>query len=248
MEVSPVPNVIGLIPARSGSKRAINKNIRPLASHPLLSYSIASALESGVFTDVVVSTDSLKYAEIARHYGANVLLRPAEMATDTSADIDWIKHALGRAKGTDAFAILRPTSPFRQADTIRRAWRQFLDGNYHSIRAVSKCREHPAKQFVIRNGHLHPLLPLVVGSTGAPGHSSQYASLPQVYVQDSSLEMAWTSTVENYHSIAGEVIGAFLTYDAEGFSIDWEYDFRIAEIMVERGEAILPIVTAGVKT
>ena len=242
----PNPRVLGLIPARSGSKRIIGKNIRPLMGHPLMAFSIASAIESGVFEKVVVSTDLGSYGTIAQHYGADILYRPPEMSSDTSPDIEFVEHALKVLSGFDAFAILRPTSPFRQAATIRRAWRQFLDANCHSLRAVEKCHEHPAKQWTVSNGYLHPLLPLVTGATGAPGHSSQYPTLPAVYVQNASLEIAWASTAERYHSIAGEVISAFLTYDAEGFDVNFAYDFEIAEMMVARGEATLPEIKVPV--
>ena len=238
--------LLALIPARSGSKRIPNKNVKPLCGHPLLAYSIASALESGVFEKVVVSTDLASYGSVAQHYGADIIYRPPEMSSDTSPDIEFVEHALRVCPGFDAFAILRPTSPFRQAATIRRAWRQFLDADCHSLRAVEKCHEHPAKMWSVANGYLHPLLPLVTGSTGAPGHSSQYPTLPAVYVQNASLEIAWASTVERYRSIAGEVIGAFLTINDEGFDLNTEYDFRIAELMVARGEAGLPAIKVPV--
>src|SRR5204863_9763892 len=90
-----VPSAIALIPARSGSERVKDKNVRPLAGHPLLAYAVATARQSGIFDRVVCSTDSGKIAEVAQRYGADVpLLRPAALATATSPDIEWIKHAL----------------------------------------------------------------------------------------------------------------------------------------------------------
>jgi len=84
-----VPSAVGLIPARSGSERVPGKNVALLAGHPLIAYSIASALESGIFAAVIVSTDSEEIAEIARDYGAEVPgLRPAEMSTATSEDVE----------------------------------------------------------------------------------------------------------------------------------------------------------------
>src|SRR2546425_9002622 len=123
----PSPTAVALIPARSGSKRVKQKNIRPLAGHPLLAYSIAAARESGIFRSVLVSTDSEEIAAIARSYGAEVpFLRPAAMAADHSPDIEWIEHLLvelgRRDRVYDCFAILRPASPFRRVGTIRRAW------------------------------------------------------------------------------------------------------------------------------
>ena len=206
-----------------------------------MAYSIASALDSGIFKKVVVSTDSGKYGDIAARYGADVLMRPPEYATETSPDIEWLTHALTRIP-CEAFAILRPTSPFRTAATIKRAWVEFSSGAYDSLRAVEKCHEHPAKQWTVSHGHLHPIMPLIKGSTGAPGHSSQYASLPAVYVQNASLEIAWSKMALETKSIAGEVIKAFLTEGMEGFDLNSEHDWQIAERMIAAGEATLPEV------
>ncbi|MBL8103117.1 MAG: hypothetical protein JNM02_11335, partial [Anaerolineales bacterium] len=89
------PSIIALIPARAGSKRVQGKNIRPLAGHPLIAYTICAAKQSGVFADILVSTDSEEYAEIARQYGAEVpFLRPAEIAGDLALDIEWLDFTL----------------------------------------------------------------------------------------------------------------------------------------------------------
>src|SRR5215216_3400069 len=96
---SAAPTVVALIPARDGSKRIPAKNIRPLGGHPMIAYAIASAIESGVFVDVIVSTDSEETAAIARHYGAEVpFLRPEEMAGSTSSDIEWVEYTIRRLR------------------------------------------------------------------------------------------------------------------------------------------------------
>ena len=231
---------LGLIPARSGSVRIPGKNVKPLAGLPLVVYSIASALDSGVFAKVVVSTDSKEIGGVAQHYGADVLIRPPEYATDISPDIEWVRHALTKLPGYAAFAILRPTSPFRKAETIRRAWREFLGSDAHSLRAVEKVSQHPAKMWVIRNGYLHNLMPF--GPESQPWHSSQMPTLPPVFVQNASLEIAWTYIVEDMGSISGEVIKAFHTFDDEGYDLNTLHDWQIAEAMVSTGVAKLPEV------
>src|SRR5688572_16915028 len=110
-----MPSAVAFIPARQGSKRVPGKNVRVVRGHPLLAYTIAPALESGVFDDVIVSTDSEEIAAIARHYGADVpFLRPAAFAGDTSPDIEWLDYTLRelRRQGRtwDCFSLLRPTS------------------------------------------------------------------------------------------------------------------------------------------
>jgi N-acylneuraminate cytidylyltransferase len=242
-----MPSAVALIPARAGSQRVPGKNVRELAGHPLIAYSIAAALETGLFTSALVSTDSAEIAETARRYGAEVPeLRPAELATATSPDVEWVELVM-RHRDEDAFSILRPTSPFRTAATIRRAWDRFVElGNgCDSIRAVELVRQHPGKMWVLEGDLMRPLLEQPTG--GTPYHSMQYQSLPKVYVQNSSLEIAWTRVLAPPRpTIAGERVAPFATEGAEGFSIDYPDDFERAERLVASGEAELPApVRAG---
>ncbi len=236
--------IVALIPARAGSKRVPDKNIRPLAGHPVIAYTIAAALDSGVFGDVIVSTDSEKYAEIVKYYGAQVpFLRPAELAGDQSPDIEWLHYTLSRLQETgrnyECFSILRPTSPFRLPQTIQRAWQEFADQDgVDSLRAVEKCTQHPGKMWVVRGNRMMPLLPL--GPAEQPWHSSQYPALPEIYVQNASLEIAWSRVVFENRTIAGNVVMPFLTVEYEGFDVNNEYDWQLAEQMVQKGDAKLP--------
>lgn len=243
------PSIVALVPARSGSERLPDKNVRRLAGHPLIAYTIAAARESGLFDAVVVSTDAERYAAIARHYGAEVpALRPSAIAGATSPDIEWVEDCLAglarQGRRFDCFAILRPTSPFRQAATIRRAWRAFRAAvGVDSLRAVERCRQHPGKMWVVRGGRLLPLLPL--GPAEQPWHSSQYAALPEIWVQNASLEIAWTRVVTEGRTIAGEVVMPFVTEGAEGVDINAAKDWWWAEHLLATGEAELPGVTTA---
>jgi len=223
---------VALVPARAGSQRVPGKNVRELAGHPLLAYTVAAARESGVFTEVVVSTDSEEIAEVAHAYGAAVPgLRPAEMSTATSPDVEWVVHVM-RDRDEDAFAILRPTSPFRTAATIRRAWAQFeaLGDRVDSLRAVELVKQHPGKMWLVEGDLMRPLLEQGAGEV--PFHSTQYAALPAVYVQNSSLELAWRGVLDGSRpTIAGERVAPFLTEGLEGLSIDYPEDFERAEAL-----------------
>ncbi len=238
------PSIIALIPARAGSKRVPDKNIRPLAGHPVVAYTIAAALQSEIFDAVVVSTDSERYADIARYYDAEVpFLRPPEFAGDLSPDIEFAEYTLGQLKSQggnyDCFSILRPTSPFRHAETIQRAWKAFLaEEGVDSLRAVEKCRQHPGKMWIVRDKRMMPLLPL--NPPEQPWHSSQYQSLPEVYVQNASLEIAWTTVVFEGRTIAGNVLMPFFTQGYEGFDVNQPYDWQLAEELIRNGQASLP--------
>jgi CMP-N,N'-diacetyllegionaminic acid synthase len=241
------PSIIALIPARSGSKRVPGKNIHMLAGHPLIAYTICAARQSGIFSDIFVSTDSEEYAGISRQYGAEVpFLRPADISGDLSLDIEWVDFTLHKLKETgreyDCFSILRPTSPFRLPTTIQRAWMEFLnEEGVDSLRAVEKVKEHPGKMWVIRGNRMMPLLPF--GPKEQPWHSTPYQGLPEVYSQNASLEMAWTRVVFNGRTIAGNVVMPFFTEGYEGLDVNRPYDWELAERLVTRGVAELPGVS-----
>ena len=119
--------ILAVIPARAGSQRVKNKNIRVLNYHPLISYSIQSAKKTGVFDRIIVSTDSKIIKEVALYYGAEVpFLRPRNISTSKSIDYQWITHVLDETKKIynveyDYLAILRPTTPQRSSETIVKA-------------------------------------------------------------------------------------------------------------------------------
>ena len=239
--------IVALIPARSGSKRVPDKNIRPLAGHPLIAYSIAAALQSKIFKTVLVSTDSERYADIARHYGAEVpFLRPVKIAGDTSPDIEWVEYTLNQLRNSgqdyEYFSILRPTSPFRLPDTIRRAWQEFqAQEGVDSLRAVEKCQQHPGKMWIVRGNRMMPFLPM--GPAEQPWHSSQYPTLPEIYVQNASLEIAKATVVFEDKTIAGNVLIPFFTIDYEGFDVNSNYDWNLAEHLAKTNQAKLPAIS-----
>jgi CMP-N-acetylneuraminic acid synthetase len=211
-----------------------------------MAYTIAAALQSEIFSMVMVSTDSERYADIARHYGAEApFLRPRELAGNISPDFEWLEYTLKRlaeeGRQYDCFSILRPTSPFRLPHTIQRAWQAFLaEDGVDSLRAVEKCQQHPGKMWVVRRKRMMPLLPL--GLSEQPWHSSPYQSLPEVYVQNASLEIARTNVVTEQKTIAGTVLMPFMTEYYEGFDVNNLYDWKLAEHFVLSGDAPLPTI------
>src|SRR5207248_1707065 len=108
-----------------------------------------------------------------------------------------------------------------------------------SIRAVEPVRQHPAKMWLLDGDLMRPLLPQP--EDGTPLHSRQYQSLPKVYAQNSSLEIAWTRVLDPpLPKISGDRVAPFFTEGWEGFSIDYPADVEAAERAVARGEATLP--------
>lgn len=238
-------SAVAFVPARWGSERVPGKNVRPLAGHPLIAYAIAAARESGVFDRVVVSTDSEETAEVAQWYGADVpFLRPPELATATSPDVEWLAFTLERLEEAyDLFAIVRATSPFRGAAAIRRGMEQLLaTPEADSLRAVEPVKQHPGKMWLLADDGrtMQPLLDQ--SHLDVAWHAGQYQALPRVYVQSSALEIAWTRVVAESGTREGRVLAPFATEGYEGFSIDYDDDWRRAEELVAAGVASLPAV------
>ena len=240
-----MPSAIALIGARAGSERVVGKNVRRLAGHPLLAYAIETARRAEVFDRILVSTDSEQIAQVARWYGADApFLRPAEYATSTSPDIEWLAWTLPRLdERYDLFAIVRATNPFRGPDAIRRGLDQLLaTPEADSIRAVERVKQHPGKMWVIDEvGRL--MRPLLDQShLDVAWHAGQYQALPPVYVQNSAREIAWTRVVEATGTREGRMLAPFLTEGYEGLNIDDEDDFARAEALVASGRTHLPAV------
>ena len=238
-----MPSIVALIPARSGSERVRDKNIRPLAGHPLLAYAVAAAWQAGIFERVLCSTDSGKIAEVAHRYGADVpFLRPSELATSTSPDIEWITYTLEQLDDHyDLFAIVRATNPFRGPDVLQRGFEQLLaTPEADSIRAVELVKQHPGKMWVIEGRTMRSLLDQ--SHLDVAWHAGQYQALPAIYTQNSALEIAWTRVVEATGTREGRMLAPFFTEGYEGLNIDDEDDLDRARRILDAGDATLPAV------
>lgn len=148
------PVVYAIIPARAGSKGIKNKNIRLLKGHPLLAWSIAAAKLSKNIDRVIVSTDSMEYAEISKKYGAEVpFLRPSAIATDRAMDIGFIMHALlwfaeHNNIVPEYLVHLRPTSPFRDPQVIDQAIEKIVNTPHAtSLCSATEVAHPPCKYF-----------------------------------------------------------------------------------------------------
>lgn len=242
-------SIIALIPARAGSKRIPNKNIKILAEHPLIAYTITSAIKSNIFKSVIVSTDSELIANISSYYGADVpFLRPAQYATDTSADFEWLDFTMQKLDKDNLYyedvCILRPTNPFRDEFTIRRAWNEYnkIKDSVDSIRAVELCSQHPYKMWEYDGKLINPIIGEDIKSTNSnhPYHSMQYASLPEIYIQNASLEIVSKKSVYKTKTISGYNIAPFFTENYEGVDVNTEIDWLMTETIVSKKLAELP--------
>ena len=173
--------IIALIPARSGSKRFKNKNIFPYKGHPLIAYTIASAIKCKLFSKIIVSTDSKYYKRIAEYYGASVpFLRPKRISGSKSSDFDWVNFTLNKlGEKFDIFTILRPTNPFRNHLSIKKSFKKFFLYNMkYSLRGVSVTKNHPGKMWKKKGLFIYPILK--GHYKNQPYYNSQFAGF-QIY-------------------------------------------------------------------
>ena len=231
--------LIALIPARKGSERVKNKNIQIINGHPLMAYTIVAALNSKIFDKIIVSTDSIKYSKIAKHYGAEVpFLRPKKISTSKSTDFLWICYTIEKLKkkffNFEKFCVLRPTSPFRSSKTILSAWKIFKKNhNADSIRSVELCSQHPGKMWHINKNILNPIFS-IKNNKKQPLYNQQYKTLPKIYIQNGSLEISKVSNLYKHHNVSGKKIISYISKNHEGFDINKKYDLEYAKYLIKK--------------
>ena len=230
--------LIALIPARAGSERIKNKNIYDLNNKPLIAYSIKSAIKTKIFDRIIVSTDSLKYAKIAKRYGADIpFLRPKKFSKSTTPDYEWLKFTIDKLDKEKYdfthFFILRPTNPFRNHKTILRAWKEFRKNKKaESLRAIQMSKSHPGKMWKLQGKFIKPILNLTI--LNQPSYNNQFKSLPNVYIQNASLEISKKEVIKKYKTICGKKIIPFFTNEIEGFDINYISDLNQAKKIIKK--------------
>jgi N-acylneuraminate cytidylyltransferase len=232
--------VLAVIPARGGSKSIPLKNIRPLAGHPLIAYSIAAGLAAETVNRVIVTTDDAEIAQIAQKYGGEApFIRPLSLALDDTPDLPVFEHALTWLAENEGYrpqivVQLRPTSPFRRTWHIDQAVYRLIERpEADAVRTVCTPFQNPFKMWKIdSDGFLQPLIDIGVPEP----YNLPRQALPDVYWQTGYVDAAWTDTILTKHSMTGEVILPLLIGAEEWIDIDSLDDWRRAERLLENGE------------
>lgn len=223
--------ILGLIPARGGSKGVPGKNKKLLAGKPLIRYSIEAALNSSLLANVVVTTDDEEIATISRDAGAQVpFLRPAELALDKTPTLPAIIHALDYYKDQgnvyDAVCLLQPTTPLRGKADIDQAIDTFLTRKTDSLLSVREVPHQFNPHWVLMddNGLLH-------WSTGEEQPISRRQDLPPAYYRDGSIYITRSEVLYN-----GSLYGSSISYIVSSglhVNIDTQEDWDSAEKLIE---------------
>ena len=227
--------ILCLIPARSGSKGIVHKNIKSYRGLPLIGWSIQHAKKCKFPMKIVVSTDSEQYADIARKLGAEVpFLRPAEISGDLSTDFEFIKHALDMLKKNenyipDIVVQLRPTYPTRKVEDLNRCLEIFINerkNGFNSLRTVVPFDKSPFKMYTINqnNKQLKPLFENIDGKLNQPYNRCRQ-ELPPTFLHNGCIDILNTNIVYENKSITGNKIFAYVMEKNEIRDIDYIKDW-----------------------
>lgn len=231
-------NILGLIPARGGSKGIPRKNIAPLGGRPLITWTIDAALRAKGLGRVVVSTDDDAIAEVAAKAGAEVpFRRPKEFATDNSEALPVIRHAIDQMDAlgwrTDAVVYLQPTSPLRGSESIARAIELLRSGEYDTVVSVVRVPHNLTPESLMQQ--TDGLLEFVASPEARRFRRQDKALL---YARNGPAVLAATRAVLDRAELYGTRIKAIEMGAIESHDIDEPLDLAIAE-------CLLPLVSAS---
>lgn len=225
--------ILGIIPARGGSKGLPGKNIKLLNGIPLIAYTIKEALNSKLDA-CIVSTDSEEIAQVARNYGGNVpFIRPAEFATDNASSVDVVIHAIDFMKTHynqeyDAIMLLQPTTPFRNSEDINQAIDILVSSNADSVISVTDVGgTHPARmKFIVDGNLIDP--PFVEAFEG-----QNRQELKPMFIRNGGIYLTRIDVIKG-GSFKGTISKALVMPQKRSVNIDDIDDFEFAEWLLNK--------------
>ena len=230
--------VLGVIPARSGSKGVPSKNIRELNDKPLIYYSIVEGLKSKLISDIVVSTDSIEFQNIAIKYGAACpFLRPKELSSDDALAIPTIQHAVNEIEEKnsvkyDYVVMLQPTSPLRKSIHIDEALSKLFESNADAIISVVDVNNnHPMKMKRFLGGD--SIYGKLVDYEKPPVENCPRQKLPPVFIVNGAIYGTKRDVLMDKNSFQGDHCIGYIMDEDESVNIDTEIEFLIAEELMK---------------
>ena len=224
---------LGITLARGGSKGVPGKNIKMLAGKPLLAYTIEEALKAPL-DYYVVSTDSDEIATVAKHYGANVIIRPEELAQDATPTLAALLHALESTESEfdenyDIVADIRCTNPFKTVFDINGAIDKLIRTGADAVIGVCKVEDkHPSRLKAIFRDRLVDIWP-------EPVSGNRQDLTPDVYVRNGSVYVVRRAGLEEgIHIKLSDNVRPWTMPEERSLNIDTEMDFMLAEALMEK--------------
>ncbi len=221
--------ILAIIPARSGSKGLKDKNIKMMNGKPLIAYTIEAAQNSKIFEDIIISTDSEKYAEIVKKYGGSVpYLRDKKLANDNAKSSDVILDILNRVeKKYDSFIMLQPTSPLRTEKNIIEAYKMYLEKKANSVVSVCEMEHSPLWANILNEERrMDSFL------KGIDVNKNRQ-ELETYYRINGALYIANVEYFKKYQDFYYKDSYAYIMEKENSIDIEDELDFKIAEYLIK---------------
>ena len=224
--------ILGIIPARGGSKGVIKKNIRTVGGEPLIAYSIRAAQTSKLLSHYVTTTDDEKIAEVACQYGSPLLMRPGELARDDTPIVPVVWHALESVERDleyqfDVIVLIQPSSPIRVGKDIDIVISMFKkDPELESVISVCPMEDiSPARMYQIdENGYMNPLWKKF--------ETCNRQSLPQLYIRNGAIYAVRRSVLKEQGELMSKYKKAYVMPRSHWATIDDERDLAIADLLI----------------
>lgn len=223
--------MLGIIPARGGSKGVRRKNLRLVAGRPLIAYAIAAARESRMLTEFVVSTEDVEIATIVEQLGALVVRRPAELAAAATPILPVVQHVLAALEPErgrfDYLVVLQPTAPQRSASDIDAALALLMASGADSVVSVYQVADHhPARMYRLVDGRL------VSYETEPGGRLRQ--TLPPVYHRNGAIYACRRDLVDTWATLIGPDARPYIMPRERSINIDDEFDLMLVDFLMRR--------------
>jgi N-acylneuraminate cytidylyltransferase len=225
--------VLGVIPARGGSKRVPRKNLRLVGGRPLIAWTIEEAKKSRHIDRLILSSEDDEIIAVAREWGCEVpFKRPAELATDEAEGIGPVLHAVNALPGFEVIVILQPTSPLRTADDIDKCIEQCVCTDVPCVVSVTQIDKSPFWMYTLEGTNkLRPLLQSEDLAKRCAGHP--------VYTLNGAVYVARVDWLKKSRSFLTEETVGLIMPKARSLDIDTESDFRVLDALISRdGHAI----------
>lgn len=227
------PKILGIIPARGGSKGVPRKNIRDLAGKPLIAWTIEEAKKSRYIDRLILSSEDDEIIEVAKEYGCEVpFKRPLELAQDDAQGIEPVLHAIEQCPGYDYVVLLQPTSPLRTVEDIDGCIEKLLASDADFCVSVTEPDKSPYWMYTVENDRMIPLIlqdELV----------ARRQDLPKIYALNGAVYVGRINKLLNTKSFVTNESLAYLMSQAKSFDIDTERDFIISEFFIGKGDRFL---------